>query len=659
MMDINKYILGQIKNDEKLLKLVEKQEKPTKPTVRHEQKPQPNNTLLNMINSKIANQKSLSNHYKSVATGLPVVQEDDNIRLISSNTPLDSNLESQFNFLMSKYIRDPTTLLNLSNSITPNMLAELVHNFGYYESEIRKYRGQYIDDKVFADKLKNMLLKNVNLKYPATIPLNNAMDISNDAAKTQQEIVLEKNQVVDEPINEVVKDQTTLLQNVASMQGWIGTNKTLCNESFELSEVIIKHFNELFVNNKIDSIKNMIKLLNNTKFLYENAENITTFYFWCKSVHDGTLYDISLKDGSDSLRTTLIAKTIEEFTKIKSKEMFQTFQAYLKQQNLTFGNPNGAGEMPSLKNFLVQRDNNTIIHIYKYIITALKTDYQLLQPVDKQQTDTSINTMPISTLPIIDLDKITLGKLRTKIIEFNPSPKDERIVTYFKSIKKKYNKDSKISTICNNLNLDEIKGLYTALTNNEDQKKSDFTDWINDKDPVIGEQEKDTFHDLNPLLIVNPHEKTVEGHGLKPTEKVIHKKYFIDTHKLHNNVLEIRYNKNRHLTNVKTQVVGNGVKNILQKVVNNASMDQKEYHVLTEPEKHLIRTILNMLDKSHLLSNADQQFNDQFQILIGEYNAGNNSEQLRSQLKQYIIHAMKLNIIPRNTGNSMLLEMMF
>jgi len=28
MMDINKYILGQIKNDEKILKLVEKQEKP-------------------------------------------------------------------------------------------------------------------------------------------------------------------------------------------------------------------------------------------------------------------------------------------------------------------------------------------------------------------------------------------------------------------------------------------------------------------------------------------------------------------------------------------------------------------------------------------------------------------------------------------------------
>ena len=31
--------------------------------------------------------------------------------------------------------------------------------------------------------------------------------------------------------------------------------------------------------------------------------------------------------------------------------------------------------------------------------------------------------------------------------------------------------------------------------------------------------------------------------------------------RLNNNVLELRYNKNRHLTNVKTQIVGDGVKN--------------------------------------------------------------------------------------------------
>ena len=31
-----------------------------------------------------------------------------------------------------------------------------------------------------------------------------------------------------------------------------------------------------------------------------------------------------------------------------------------------------------------------------------------------------------------------------------------------------------------------------------------------------------------------------------------------------------------------------------------------------------------MLDKSHLLSNADEAFSERFQILLSEYNAGNN-----------------------------------
>ena len=80
------------------------------------------------------------------------------------------------------------------------------------------------------------------------------------------------------------------------------------------------------------------------------------------------------------------------------------------------------------------------------------------------------------------------------------------------------------------------------------------------------------------------------------------------------------------MTNVKPQVIGNDVKNIIHDIMNNDNMNEKNYHVLTEHEKHFIRTILNMLEKSHLLSNADKQFNHKFQILLGEYNASNNSE---------------------------------
>ncbi len=104
---------------------------------------------------------------------------------------------------------------------------------------------------------------------------------------------------------------------------------------------------------------------------------------------------------------------------------------------------------------------------------------------------------------------------------------------------------------------------------------------------------------------------------MKPTEKQIHKKYFIDKNKLDNNILELRFKKNRHLTNVKTQVIGNGVKNIISNIIDNDKMDQTEYDNLTDNERHLIRIILNMLEKSHLIKNQDQEFNEKFQILLG------------------------------------------
>jgi transcription initiation factor IIE alpha subunit len=66
------------------------------------------------------------------------------------------------------------------------------------------------------------------------------------------------------------------------------------------------------------------------------------------------------------------------------------------------------------------------------------------------------------------------------------------------------------------------------------------------------------------------------------------------------------------LTNIKSQIVGNGVKNIINNIINDDTLNEKDYHILTENEKHLIRIILNMLEKSHLISNKDEDFNEKF-----------------------------------------------
>ena len=81
-----------------------------------------------------------------------VVKEDDNIRLVNNSNTLDTNLENKFNFLMSKYIKNRETLTNLLNNLTSEMISEFVHNFGMYESEIRRFKGKYVDSNFFLDK---------------------------------------------------------------------------------------------------------------------------------------------------------------------------------------------------------------------------------------------------------------------------------------------------------------------------------------------------------------------------------------------------------------------------------------------------------------------------------------------------------------------------
>ena len=214
-MDIKKYLSDQIKTYESLMKDLEdepKQKESFKPKLQDKQKP--NSYLLEKVDTNIKNQKRFTNYYKSIKTGMPYIEEDDNIRLINNSNNLDSSLENNFNLLMSKYIKNQETLTNLLNNLTPEMLSEFVHNFGLYEPEIRKFKGKYVDSNLFLDKIRNMLLKNVNLKYPQTRNLNSLMDKSIEPDITLQE-AFEQKTIPQTQITEEEQNQTSALQKLS------------------------------------------------------------------------------------------------------------------------------------------------------------------------------------------------------------------------------------------------------------------------------------------------------------------------------------------------------------------------------------------------------------------------------------------------------------
>ena len=138
----------------------------------------------------------------------------------------------------------------------------------------------------------------------------------------------------------------------------------------------------------------MNNILNSTKSHIDYKDEINIFYNWCKSVYDGSKYNVQLKDELGNFRTIYINRIITEYDKIKSPEIDKTFQDYLlKNYNITYGNPNGSGQLPKLEAFLVKQTNLNLININN-IIEALKTDKQLavkdgkgLKPTEKIRTN--------------------------------------------------------------------------------------------------------------------------------------------------------------------------------------------------------------------------------------------------------------------------------
>jgi len=122
------------------------------------------------------------------------------------------------------------------------------------------------------------------------------------------------------------------------MKYWIGTTNDFCNEEFELKSEVIDEFNSIF-NQNIKNIRDMNNILYSRTSHIKYINEIKIFYNWCKSVYNGSKYNVELKNEKGSFRTIFINRIITEYNKIKSPEIDKTFQEYLqKNYNITYGN---------------------------------------------------------------------------------------------------------------------------------------------------------------------------------------------------------------------------------------------------------------------------------------------------------------------------------
>jgi hypothetical protein len=140
-------------------------------------------------------------------------------------------------------------------------------------------------------------------------------------------------------------------------------------------------------------------------------------------------------------------------------------------------------------------------------------------------------------------------------------------------------------------------------------------------------------------------------------KKIINGKY-IDLNKLKSNIITIRYcSTNALIPTVKVQTISKGVKEIVEDIMNE-KFDKRLFEKLDVNEKRLIKRIVTALNVDiDLHDNSDEEFMKQFQVVLGQFRAGNNNVAIKRKLREYIAEATEAGVLPRRESQKLIFEL--
>ena len=134
--------------------------------------------------------------------------------------------------------------------------------------------------------------------------------------------------------------------------------------------------------------------------------------------------------------------------------------------------------------------------------------------------------------------------------------------------------------------------------------------------------------------------------------------YAIDTKLLNNNIISLKYSStgNPH-PKFKETMITDKCKEFVKNLIQNKKPNTEMFNNLSNQEKHLMSRLCQYLNLDETLNYDHNDFNKQFKLLYGEYQAGNDSPLIKKQLKKYILQAIKDGLIPKATAYNMIMEL--
>jgi hypothetical protein len=141
-------------------------------------------------------------------------------------------------------------------------------------------------------------------------------------------------------------------------------------------------------------------------------------------------------------------------------------------------------------------------------------------------------------------------------------------------------------------------------------------------------------------------------------------KYAIHWGQLTNNdILNVKYKSLGSIPSIKPQAISDIFKDFIIDVIETGQVNQRLYNQVPDDEKKIFEKIvvgaglLNTLKLKKVVIDKDLEEINRFNVLKGEYLAGNTNTQVLKELRRYIVKFISEGRIPRPEGMNLLLEL--
>ena len=114
---------------------------------------------------------------------------------------------------------------------------------------------------------------------------------------------------------------------------------------------------------------------------------------------------------------------------------------------------------------------------------------------------------------------------------------------------------------------------------------------------------------------------------------------------------------NAYIPTVKAQHISNDVKEVINDLITD-KFDNRLFEKLPEGDRRLVKRVIKAFSLDiNIKDMTEDEYRKQFDVVLGQFQAGNNSPLIKNKLKQYVIESMESGFLTRRESWNILFEL--